>query len=413
MTNKAFYFIIILILTNFACQDEGVQPKDENLPQLRAISASEQAVVAASNNFAFNLMQKIEQQEAGNYFISPLSVSYALAMTANGAGGNTEQEIRQVLDFGDLTRQDMNQAFRELSGFLLGLDQKTKLEIANSIWFKNDLEVKPTFQNDMEKYYEAGVKGLDFSDQAAVNTINEWISDKTEGKINDVLQSIPPEAVMYLINALYFKADWRYQFEESKTQKDDFYTPEGVIQVDMMESEGAKLNYFQNDFMQLIDIPYGNGQFSMSIIMPHAQDEIENLAEQFNLDNFNDWVSEADTITTKLFLPKFKLEYKTSLNQPLQDLGIKQAFTNKAEFPDLFENELPLEISKVIHQTFLEIDEKGSEAAAVTVVEIGVTSIGGGQPAAIRVNKPFILVIREKHSNTLLFMGKILNPAGQ
>jgi len=417
--NKIFKKILMVSLTGLmflsGCVTNTCDDCDQPL-QLRALSAEEQIVVESANNFAFDIFERINQKnDDKNFFISPLSISTALAMTANGAADSTKTAIHEAIHLGDLDDEAMNRAYRDLVTFLLGLDKKVILELANSNWYKDTYHIKGSFRNILHEYYDAEVKAADFFDPATLGLINGWIEDKTHDKIKDMLDEIPSDAVMYLINAIYFKAQWKYKFDEEKTEERDFNLDEGnKIQVPTMYSKGVKIaRYSANDF-QYIELPYGNGQFNMIILLPAAGKTVDEVIGGLDAASFAGYVQDADTATVEVYMPKFKMKYKTLLNEVLSDMGMGIAFGGGADFSNLFEESLSLEISRVIHQSFIEVNEEGSEAAAATIVEIGETSIGpGGDPNVIHIDRPFAFFIAEKHSKTILFAGKMLNPASE
>lgn len=409
MKRLLLFFSVIGLL--FGCEKEAVSPNDDNIPDLRPLTNQEETLIDASNNFAFDLIKEIHQDEPGNMFISPLSVGYALGMTLNGAEGSTKEGIKATLDYGNLTDKEINESYASLTEFLLNLDKKVMLNIANSIWYKQDYTVKTSFKDIVEQYYDAVISGLDFSDPNAKNVINDWIEEKTNDKIKDMLDQIPPDARMYLVNAIYFKAAWMYQFDKAKTEKDQFYLENGNdVAVDMMYTDGVKISYYGNQDFQFFDIPYGNKQYYMTVILPRTGKTVSEIINHMSADKLNEIDEQADTTTIKLYFPKFKLEYKKLLNNYLINMGMSEAFTPDARFPNLFEEDMDLMISRVLHQSFLEVNEEGSEAAAATIVEMVETSFPS-KPSAIRVDRPFAFLIREKHSNTILFSGKLMNPS--
>jgi serine protease inhibitor len=405
-------FALMLLFSMGACERMDSDASD-NLPNLRAITAVEQQVITSANNFSMELLSAINQQNTGdNVFISPFSVSAALSMTLNGARVETKDAMKQTLHLSHMSDEEINAAYKGMVEFLLQLDKKVDLQIANSNWYRQDLNIHPEFAAILKEYYDAEVKAADFADPATVSRINGWIEDKTRGKIKDMLDAIPGNAVMYLINAIYFKADWQYTFDEKATSKKPFFTPSGEKQVDMMHSKGVKMNvYYHSDFI-LADLPYGNGQFSMTILMPHAGRDINQTINTLSLEDFAGYINQTDTTTAEVYLPKFKLEFKEELKDVLSDMGMGIAFSTAADFSGLFKELLPLAISRVLHQSFVEVNEKGSEAAAATIVEIIELSSGSeGRPRVVNINRPFAFFIREKHSNTILFSGKLLDPS--
>jgi serpin B len=333
-------------------------------------------------------------------------------MTANGAADSTRIAIRKAIHLEDLDNSAMNEAYRDLVRFLLGLDDKVTLELANSNWYKDVYHIKDSFRQILLDYYDAEIKAADFSDPATKDLINGWIEDKTHDKIKDMLDEVPSDAVMYLINAIYFKAQWKYEFDKDKTEEKDFKLEDGSkLRVPTMYSKGVKIaRYFASNF-QYIELPYGNGQFNMVILLPNENTTVDEVISNLDATSFAGYVNDADTATVEVFMPKFKMKFKTLLNEVLTDMGMGIAFGGGADFSNLFEETLNLEISRVIHQSFIEVNEEGSEAAAATIVEIRETSIGpGGDPNVIHIDRPFAFFIAEKHSKTILFAGKMLNP---
>ena len=407
-------YTFLIFLFSFLVFDQCTDQKDCdcNLPaNLRPMSAQEEEVAASANNFAFDLFSKInEANPTDNFFISPFSVSAALAMTANGGVATTEEAIKKAIHLEGMSDDEMNEAYKTLVEFLLQVDPKVTIEIANSSWYKQQLTVKETFRNILNNYYDAEVLPADFSDPNTVDLINNWIADKTHDKIKNMLDAIPDAAVMYLINAIYFKAEWRYRFDENETKPRPFYLANGSeIQTPTMYGEKIAVTRYRADKFQLVSLPYGNGQYNMSIVLPNQGESLNDVIGNLNQQQFDDYLSNADSITTGIYLPKFKMEFKTLLNDVLSDMGMGIAFSDNADFSNLFDQSLALKISRVLHQTFLEVNEKGTEAAAATIVEIVVTSAGPDH-SFIEFNRPFAFFISEKHSNAILFAGKLFNP---
>ena len=227
-----------------------------------------------------------------------------------------------------------------------------------------------------------------------------------------MLDQIPSNAVMYLINAIYLNATWQFQFDKENTEMRDFRLENGnIVQTNTMFSEGVKVSSYSNTDLTFIELPYGNGQFVFSIILPHDEREIDEIIHQLDIDQFNGFVNEADTLTARIYLPKFKIEYKKLLNEVLSEMGMAVSFTDQADFSDLLQENLSLAISRVIHQAAIEVEEEGTEAAAATIVEIVETSAGGIDPApTFFIDRPFAFFIREKHSESIIFSGKLVDP---
>jgi len=413
MKNFRYLLQISVFLILFSsCGENGDCDCDDPL-QLRPIQANEEQIIESANYFAFDLFSKINETESNkNIFLSPLSISTALSMAANGAEGETKDGIKDAIHLGNVTDDEINESYYSLVPFLKNLDPKVTTNLANSIWYKDDYHIKPEFRDILLEYYNAEVNPASFNDPATKDLINGWIEDKTNGKIKNMIDQISADIVMYLINAIYFKATWQYQFDKAKTQKMIFNLADGsVTSADMMQSNGVSVSYYRNQDLQFIEIPYGNGQFVFSILLPNNTQDLNETIGAMNTTKFNSLVDGADSITVQLFLPKFKIEYKVLLNEVLSAMGMAQSFGADADFSNLFTEELDLAISRVLHQSFIELDEEGTEAAAATVIEIGVTSAGPGtKPNVIYVDKPFAFFIREKHSKSILFAGKLLDP---
>ncbi|HEX5169932.1 MAG TPA: serpin family protein [Cyclobacteriaceae bacterium] len=399
---KQLLILSITLALVVACDDSTIDPGNE--PNLRELSASEVQVTVAANEFAFDLFRKIQKASPQNNFISPLSISMALGMTLNGASNETQKTFLQTIHFGELTPDEINTGYNDLTSLLLSMDRKVKLGIANSVWYSDKYHVKENFSTTIAKYYDGKTTGINFSDEHSKDIINGWVEDKTNGRIKDLINQIASDEVMFLVNAIYFKGDWTYQFDKSKTHDAPFHKIDGSsTSVRMMHSEKVKLLHYSDDKIELLDIPYGNKQFNLTVIVPREPAKLQDLLSDLNVANLSFWLSEADSAKPQLELPKFKMTWKADLKEGLKEMGIAMA-----GFPDLFEETLPLEISRVIHQTYLDVNEEGTEAAAATAVGIEQTSIG--PISKIVVDKPFIFLIREKHSEVILFIGQLIDP---
>lgn len=377
------------------------------------LTKSAKSLVEADNAFAFSIFDAVVQNEieSKNIFISPLSISLALAMTYNGAEGETKAAMKEALELNGLNTDAVNASYKSLIGALLSLDPKVQLSIANSIWHRNDFTINQDFIDVNQNYYNAMVEALDFSNPDAKNTINAWVDDKTNGQIPEIIDNIPGNAIMYLINAIYFKGIWKYKFEKSKTDIRPFFLSDGAqVDVPMMMQE-TSLNYFRNDTFSAVELPYADGEFSMVVILPHQSFLTKDIIENWSADKWNNLLNQfSGPRKVNLHLPSFKFEYKNRLNDELTDLGMGIAFGNQADFTGIYPNPA-LQISEVLHKTFIEVNEEGTEAAAVTSVEIIYTSIDPDQPVAFHVNRPFIALIKENSTGAILFMGQIVNPS--
>ncbi|MEJ2616006.1 MAG: serpin family protein [Ignavibacteriaceae bacterium] len=333
-------------------------------------------------------------------------VSMALGMTLNGANGPTYDSIKTLLELNGLTEQEINQSYQSLINQLVSLDPSVTFNIANSIWYSNSMNFKQEFINTNKTYFNAEVAGLDFSTPSAIDIINSWVNQNTNGKINEILERIPVDAVMYLINAIYFKAEWKYKFDQSLTIDGLFTSADGSNLPCKMMVQANNFNYLSNDLFQAVDLPYGDSLFSMTILLPNPGKDIDEIINLFNQENWNLWLDSFNVKEGKIWLPKFEIKYSLKLNDVLIALGMGIAFSNAADFTGIYPPG-GIWISEVKHKTYIKVDEEGTEAAAATSVEFvkGINS-----SFRLKFNKPFIYIIRERNSNTILFIGKMVNP---
>lgn len=412
MNYRVFILLFIVLFSFTRCEGLITGSTPERTLQL---TKTQTRLVEADNLFGFDLFKEVAAHAGEeNMFISPLSVSMALGMTMNGAKSATYDSLRYALGYAGLSRQEINESYQDLIEQLTALDPRVALEIANAIWIRQGLPVEQPFIDVNKQYFDAEVTNLNFDDPGSVDIINNWVASSTHDKITKILDSIPPEMVMYLMNAIYFKGDWTYQFDPEHTQEAPFYPTENEeVQCNMMSIEG-EFPYFETGNFQAVDLPYGDGDFSMVVLLPKQAYHRSQLIERLDLQQWLSWMDQFEKREGTLKLPKFTLEYKTLLNNMLKALGMEIAFDpGRADFSgisqEVYDQGNRLFISEVLHKTFVRVDEQGTEAAAVTSVGVGVTSV---QPDRFEmvVNRPFIFAIRERTSNTILFLGAITRP---
>jgi serpin B len=412
---KRLIYLIATIALIFAVVTCTNCPTTPGNREVRELTSVEKALVEADNNFGLKIFREINKAEKDkNVFISPLSISMALGMTLNGANGETKEAMQNALELAGLSDQQINENYQSLIDLLVGLDPKVKFQIANSIWYRNDFAFKESFININKKYFYAKVAGLDFTNPQSANIINSWVEDNTNGKIKKIVDQIEPQIVMFLINAIYFKGTWTYEFDKNQTQDDSFHLPDGSEKTVPMMELSRKLAYYESDEFQAVDLPYGDGLFSMTIILPAPHINVNDFLMRLSAENWNLWTGSFSEKKGTLFFPRFKLEYEKLLNEVLKSLGMAIAFDqDQADFTRMFDkvSDINLYIDKVKHKSFVEVNEEGTEAAAVTSVEVGMTSVGPGSTFVMRVDRPFIFAIREHHSGTILFIGKIIDPS--
>ena len=406
-----------LLLVGFmifqSCGDTlvGVDDPKGELP--RDLTINEKLVIEADQSFSYELFRNtVDFDDEENIMISPLSVSMALAMTLNGAEGETFDAMRETLKMSGMNLDEVNDGYRSLIKLLVELDPEVTLKVANSIWHDEGFPVKQDFLERVKDAFGASVEELNFQDPASVNRINDWVNTNTEGLIEKIIDEIPDDMVMYLINVIYFKGNWLYQFDEEDTRLDDFFLENGETkQVDMMVQSDRFATYF-SDSVHMIELPYGDSLFSMTVLMPADERKPLNqfISESVTADNLNSWRSNLRASFQKIpvHLPKFEMEYEIEYNDILKAMGMEIAFIEwNANFKGMADlSPQNLFISEVKHKTFIRVDEKGTEAAAVTNVGMMPTSM----PQPMIVNRPFVFIIHERESGTNLFMGKVMNP---
>jgi serpin B len=386
------------------------EPPEPAKPILLTTKQAERASI--DNRFAFTIFKEVSASEGTNTFFSPLSLSMALGMLYNGTSGDTRTEMAQVLGMANFTDAEINEYYQKMMQALLSIDPLTDISIANSIWYRNILPVKQPFIDINQTYFDAMVTSLDFSKPNAADIINKWCADKTKDKIKEIIaKPIPDEIVMYLMNALYFKSKWQHEFEKKNTKTDDFTIANGTQKrVNMME-QTTSLPYYADNHLQCVEMPYGNQAFSMVAILPSDDMDIEQIIDYLDDVKWNSIVSNMFQQNVWLKLPRFKVECELLLNDPVMSVGMKHMFEEDlADFEKISDWELF--VSFIKQKTYVEVNEEGTEAAAVTVIGIGITSVGPSEPQSIpfHANRPFLYLIKEKSTGAILFIGRMDEP---
>jgi serpin B len=384
-----------------ACEQPDVKLKDaEPIP----LKAGMEKRVQQDNAFAFDLFRQvlINNADEKNIFISPLSVSIALGMVWNGANGETKTEMETALKMSGMTEDEINEYYQIMLSALPEVDPSTKLNIANSIWYREGFPVKDEYLKVNSDYFNAEVRELDFAKPDALSIINGWCAEKTNNLIKNPLDKISADAMMYLINAIYFKGIWVKKFEKD-TYKANFFAEGGnTVQVDMMQQKDT-FGYREDEMAQYLDLPYGNKAFSMTVILPSEGKTTDEVLETLDTEKWDNIINGFSTHEVQVYLPKFKTTGKYELKEPLIQMGMVKAFSDQADFSNI--SDIDLLISRIIHSTYCDVNQEGTEAAAVTVVEFELTSMPMNY--IFNANRPFIFVIREKSTGVILFMGKM------
>lgn len=402
--------IICLILVLMLCMSIVSCSTNDN--KLDTVYASSKSKSVNSSNiiFAFDVFREINNYEnTKNVFISPYSISSALSMLYNGAMNNTKTEMAKALGYSGISDKDFNNGQLYLRERLEVINKDVELDINNSIWIRQGFSVNPEFISLTKHVFDAYVTEINMDDDNAASTINKWIEKKTKGMIDKMIDPpIDSNVVMYLINTIYFNGKWQSPFDPNFTFDSTFYNNDDTTSnIDMMYQKN-EFNYGKNDTEKIIEIPYGDGEVSMYCILPTEGTDINEYIA--NLDN-NKWeqlrysLLSNNTKEVTLMLPKFEIEYGIkNINQELQNLGMKDAFTDNADFGDIADN---IFISRVLHKAVIEVDEVGTKAAAATVAEISLTSMPIKEPNIFEANRPFIYIISDKTDDSILFIGKM------
>jgi serpin B len=381
----------------------------------RALTADERTTVTAGNGFTFELLRAVNARMAEkNVFISPLSASMALGMAMNGAAGPTEAAMRGTLGFAGQSSQQTNEAYRGLRQLLLTLDPSVKIGIANSIWYRTGFPVLPAFVDLSRSYFDAEVTAADFASPATVGRINDWAKAKTEGRIPKVLDALSDDDVMVLMNALYFKGSWRSRFAAANTAPGPFRLDGGgVVQAQLMSQSDMPVKLGVADGIVAGELPYGNGAYVMTILLPPAGTTVDALVASLDVARWDRLIASLSDAEADVALPRFRMDYTDEWSgDVLPSMGMTSGFCHSPTY-DFTRLAAPplgngLCISMVKQDTFVEVNEEGTEAAAVTTVKITLTSVGS-EPT-LRVDRPFVFAIRERFSGAVLFIGKSVDP---
>ena len=382
------------------------------------LNAPEQLLAEKGKSFSFSLLSSVISSEETdkNISISPFSLNSCLAMVLNAAAGPSKDSVKKAMGYDDFTVSEVNSYFKKVREAVLKTDNTTQVIIANSIWYRQEATPELPFVNINKSFFNAEINPIDFSNQGNVNLINDWCSDKTNGLINEAIDKIKPEDFMYLINALYFKAIWQkgYEFDKKNTVSTNFNLGSGgVAQVNMMKAE-LKLPYYSDQNLSMISMPYGNGAFSMLFFLPApTKDPLQTVVLLSDEEYLNSVIGGAyeknQQQTVRVEIPKFKFRFNKSLNDILKERGMAIVYDPfRADFTDAFRG-VPLIVSDVKQLNYINVDEEGTEAAAVTVVTFGVNSVP--QFTEFRLDRPFLFAIRENTSGVILFAGRVGNPA--
>jgi serine protease inhibitor len=411
--SAVFYTLLILLISS--CAKTNTIPNQKT--EIIVLPPNGPSVINSSNRFAFDFFRATLQKdvESNNKLISPLSIYLALSMVCNGANNATKDSIANTLRLDGIDINSLNSLCHTLISSFPGEDNRVQLSIANSIWYRqNSYKPLSSFLNIVESNYKASINPLNFNDPNSVKTINNWVAQKTNNKISQVIQSISTDDLMYVINAIYFNGAWKYAFNTSNTTKDVFYLQDGSTRSVPFMKQKITTKMFANNAFTLIELPYGGGKsFSMYLLKPtNQQESLKTFALSINEYILKDAINKMDSFSFELQIPKWEYSYELKdMRSELSMLGMGIAFGDGADFSKLYDpQQTSVHISKAIHKAYIKVNEEGTEAAAVTIIGIGVTSFPA-LPSVLKIDHPFLYTIIEKQTGAVLFLGTVNDPS--
>lgn len=407
---KRFFWLAAILaapLAFSACNRPFLVPDEEEQDTKPAapisLTRAEAGINESSNAFGLNVFRTINAQDkVSDLFISPLSLSLALAMTSAGADGRTEEQMRTMMGFKGFSNTEMAEYFRKMTEALLDLDPKTTLQIANAIWTDKGITLKKGFVADVTKYYHSEANSADMSAKATIDAINRWCAQHTNGKIPQILDYDSRGLAVLLVNALYFNGTWATQFSDSFNGR--FKTLSGSSVPSAMMRSTRSIPYAGDGTWEMVQLPYGNGGFVMDLLLPVDEASFEMAVRSLDAGRWNALTASLRTREVYLEMPKFKMEYEIVLNEVLSALGMTDAFGGSADFSKMSDSGMCIDFVK--QKTYVDVNEKGTEAAAVTAVGMKVTSVGPSGTVYFIADRPFVFAIREVSTGAILFIGQ-------
>jgi serpin B len=390
-----------------SCQQDEIISGNKNI-ELDDKSAQ---LIESDNAFGLEAFQRIRQHsDEENLMVSPLSISLALAMAYNGADGETKTEMEEVLRLKGLTPEEINNSYKILIHALQSVDKDVVFEIANAIYAHQGFPVKQSFLDVNQLYYDAEVNTLDFASPNTVTTINNWVADKTHDKIKKIIDSLSPDSRLVLLNAIYFYGTWTKAFDEDGTKMQNFRLADGSYKEIAMMSKEDNVEFTKNDLFSAVKLPYGSAQYNMLVLRPENENSSQDVINALSVDNWKSWNREFEiTDDVVITMPRFKYAFEITLNDVLKQMGIIDAFSSSnADFSKI--SDQFLYISKAIHKSYIDVNETGTEAAAVTALVFETTSMPVDPKTYFTVDRPFIFAITEKDTGAILFIGQVQNP---
>ena len=401
-----FFMLFILLSGSLSCQKAHTDDPADNPYRKLELSTKSSEFVHLGNDFAFNFLDRVDGAVEGDYIISPLSMQFLLGMVLDGARGETADEICSVLGYGAGETDAVNEYCQAMLQQLPSLDKKTSLSIANAIAVNQRCSLHENYKNVVGEFYDTEIFNLDFSDgTGSAKHINQWCSDRTHGLIPEVIQEVRPGMLAYLMNAMYFKGQWKSKFSKADTAKERFTTGSGTaVKVQMMKKHASFL-YQDNDVFRAVRLPYGNGAFAMNVILPAEGRTLSDITGALDASAWHEFVQSMVGCDVDMWLPRFKTRFHIKLNDILSAMGMPSAFNVvSADFKAMSDDALCL--SFVQQDACIKVDEEGSEAAVVSVAGMMEAAAAPGEFVQFHVDRPFLYLITETSSETVLFAGK-------
>jgi serine protease inhibitor len=369
----------------------------------------DERLVAANNRFGFELFNQLQLKDRGkNVFYSPLSVALALSMAYNGAAGETKEAMRRTLKTEGLSLDELNEASAALINSLRSSDPKVELAIANSLWARREVKFREDFLERNRRFFAAEVASLDFGAPSALTAINDWVSRNTKSKIPSIIDRINTDDVMFLINAVYFKGEWENKFEKGLTKNEPFYPLSGLQKEVPMMSQSGDYQYYRGDKFQAVRLYYGDKGASLDLFLPDKDSSIDDLLKRLSFEQCGQWTEMFHKAEGDIKIPRFKMDYESSLVDPLKAMGMGVSFIRgKADFRGM-RDQNDLYISEVRHKAVVEVNEEGTEAAAATSVTM--KEFSAPPRFTFIADHPFLMMIRDRRTDAILFMGVVVDP---
>lgn len=386
-------------------QDDLVASREDGLmdDNYLILSDAQRDIIENNNAFALNLFSQMKGFDSK--VVSPMSVSYLMGMLANGADGQTRQEIMKAIGCEKVSLKDLNEFYQMMIARANHFDKATTINIADYIALNRQYQLKDGFASTMKNYYQAGIESLDFSKASTLKRINRWCSDHTDGMIPKIIEQVDADAVSYIMNAIYFNGTWTDKFDTRQTKLENFQGYTRDIKKTQMMHRNGKYQYMDNADFAAVNLPYGNGSYSMTVILPNRGKSIDEVMAGLDAKKVSELGRSMDECVVDLKLPRFTISQETSLNDIISKLGAPTMFTSGADFSNFASGNLS--ISKMLQKAKIEVSEEGTKASAVTMAMVAMTALRP-EPRKVEfhANRPFIYMITEHSTGAILFMGQ-------